>query len=383
MRTGCVQIAALMLIAVAPAGATLPADGARACEALGQTELIYVGEAGTVFGYETHGRELREAREALSKTKADYERFPQNADLIDKFVSAQKQWWHWESRSTEMTLAPMRPVSVFRGTPAGESFIIAGNDAKIDPARSYVIYGERAFPESQLFIYHPHGPPTEVSEAQHALRLLEASATLVNGAMIYGAIEWQLSAVRSHTTPVAGINVRLSASGYVENVMTDADGIFIAARVPPGKVTVTVSLPDGLAVIGGDILASTVVEDRCALLEVRVALNGRIRGRVIGRDGRPMPKSLLRLLPRGSTWDDPRDSQLVTFTNERGEFEFRAIPPGSYILGHPMRGGGQIAISGQKPSNAIYYPGTFDLSAAVPIVVGNATQHDVEFRLGW
>ena len=373
-----------MLIGAAPAFAALPEEGVQACQALGEAELIYVGRAGARFGYQLRGKNFKDANEAFAKVKAEYEGSPDDAEIISRFVSASRQLGHWMSRSVETTLAPMRPERVFRGTPAGESFIVAGEDANVEQGRSYLIYGRSVFSESDLIIYDPHRPPTEVSKVPHALRLLDAGATLGNTGILYGSVQWQLSADRAHATPLAGINVRLTARGYAENVITDADGSFIAAHVPPGKVKVTISLPDRLAVIGSDILTPTVVEGRCSTLDVRVASNGRIRGRVVGGDGRPMSKSPLWLLPHGSTKDAPRDAQLSAVTNKRGEFEFRAIPPGSYILGHPMRGDGQVAFPGQKPTKAIYYPGTFDLDAAAPIVVGNATQQDgVELKLAW
>jgi hypothetical protein len=382
MRISCLQIAALVLISAAPAGAALPEDGVQACQALGETDLIYVGQAGARFGYQLRGRELKDANDAFLKVKAEYERSPDNAEIISQFVSASRQLGHWMSRSVETTLAPIRPERVFRGHPAGESFIIAGDGATVEEGRSYLFYAASFFTESDLFIHQPHGPSRKVSEAQHALRLLEASATGANTGVIYGAVAWQLSADRTHSTALAGINVRVTAPKYVENLVTDAEGIFIAAHVPPGKATVTLSLPDRVVVIHPHVLTSNVVEGHCSTVDVQVALNGRIRGRIIGRDGMPMQNGPLQLLPRESKSDDPLDTPLATHTNKHGEFEFRAIPPGSYVLAHPVRGAGQVAISEQKASKAIYYPGTFDLSAAVPIVVGNATQQDgVEFRL--
>jgi hypothetical protein len=62
-------------------------------------------------------------------------------------------------------------------------------------------------------------------------------------------------------------------------------------------------------------------------------------------------------------------------TNERGEFEFVAIPPGSFVFGHQIIGP-HLVVSGQKLPPKTYYPGTPDYSAATRIVVGDATQHD-------
>jgi len=142
-------------------------------------------------------------------------------------------------------------------------------------------------------------------------------------------------------------------------------------------------LPQQLGVTNRALLTAQVVGGRRTSVTLHAALNGRIRGKVGGRDGKPKPGRPLELIPTKGGWSGRLDERYKVTTNERGEFEFVAIPPGSYLLGHQIISP-HIVMPGQKLPPKTYYPGTPDRSAAIPIVVGNATGHDgVNFTVVW
>jgi hypothetical protein len=116
---------------------------------------------------------------------------------------------------------------------------------------------------------------------------------------------------------------------------------------------------------------TTLRDGHCEPLQMRAALNGRIRGRVRGVGGNPRSALTVQLVPTTAEWHGPH---YATTTNDRGEFEFRTIPPGSYFLGHELIRSDLVPVGGYPPMT--YYPGTSDRAAAIPVVVGRATLHE-------
>jgi hypothetical protein len=58
--------------------------------------------------------------------------------------------------------------------------------------------------------------------------------------------------------------------------------------------------------------------------------------------------------------------------NSDGTFEFFGQPPGTYVLSAGL----EILEDGKRRHLMTYFPGTRDLAAAVPIVIGKATEQD-------
>jgi hypothetical protein len=204
--------------------------------------------------------------------------------------------------------------------------------------------------------------------------VFEGAANSESGT-IYGALNLE-SATGGHvSTPLASTRVRLTAPGYADDVATDADGIFVAFGVPPGTVTMTPLMTDQLAVTNRALLSMKVVGGQCTSVDLLAAPNGRIRGRIVGPDGKPRSGLPLHLVRSEPQWDRRLDERYTVTTDERGEYEFSAIPPGSYLLGHQIIGPHLVMPSQTLPPKT-YYPGSADAAGANPIVVGNATQHD-------
>ena len=63
-------IAAFFLLPPLRLSAALPEDGVRACQAIGETELIYVGQAGDRLGFQLHDKDLKDANEAFVAREA-------------------------------------------------------------------------------------------------------------------------------------------------------------------------------------------------------------------------------------------------------------------------------------------------------------------------
>lgn len=355
----------------AQASAALPEDGISACREL-RSELVYIAQAGAPFRYRLFHEEIDRAREAWVKAQAAYDKSPRNIELQIAAIEAHAEFENWTIRSFEMTLVPIAIERVFRGSPAAESFVVLRNDMKIDAGRSYVFYGENRFANFGLNFHE--GWAQDVQAAPGAIRVLDASATN-GGGMIFGQLQMEPVDQKRSTTPMAGTRIRLTVGGYVDEVVTDESGIFLASNVPAGSVTLTPLISETLAITNRAAQVPSVVAGRCSSTDLVAAPNGRIRGRVTDRNGMPRSNLQIQLLPtdyRGL--GPPGDARYRASTNERGEYQFRAIPPGSYLVGHQIHKSDAIPPGGFPPST--YFPGVPNRTGATPIVVGGASQHD-------
>jgi hypothetical protein len=373
----------VLLTSAAPSGAALaaalPEDGTGACGAL-SSELVYIGQAGTPFRYRLFHEQIDRAREVWLKAKAAHERSPKDIDLLIAYVRADAEHESWTIRSFEMTLVPMTIERVFRGHPAAESFVVLKNEMNIEPGRSYVFAGENPF-ASLGFNFH-EGWTRDVLTAPQGLRVLEG-ATTSGGGTIYGALNVEHTSGAKGSSPLAGVSIRLTVSGYVDQVVTDKDGTFVVSNVPAGVVTMTPLIPDQFAITNRALLVPTVAGGRCTSIDLLAALNGRIRGRITDSDGKPRTGLPIQLLPTGYRgFGPPSDGRYRVSTNDRGEFEFSAIPPGSYLVGHQIHRSDAIPSGGFPPST--YFPGVTSRVGATPVVVGNATVHNgIDFTVVW
>ncbi len=367
----------VLLGGAAQTAAALPEDGISACEHL-WSKLVYIGEAGVPFRYRLFQERIDRAREMLSKAKSVYDKSPNNIELQLELLDAESDLEDWTAKSFEMTLVPMKIERVFRGNPAAESFVVLPRGMNVEPGRTYVFYGDNTWATVGLEAYE--GWMQDVDSAPNAVRVLAASATSGGGAL-FGALELEHANDGKQATPLASTRIRLTAPGYTEEVATDSDGIFIAANVPPGPVTIAPALPQHIAVTNNALLTAQVTGGRCTSVNLRAALNGRIRGRITGRDGKPRAGLTVELLPVGySNIGPPTDQRYRARTTERGEYEFRALPPGSYVVGHQIHQHDVVPPGGYPPTT--YFPGVPNGRAATPVIVGNATQHDgVDFTV--
>ena len=108
----------------------------------------------------------------------------------------------------------------------------------------------------------------------------------------------------------------------------------------------------------------------------------------MGRDGKPAVELPLQLSIAGDTrWLTLRNRP-KTRTNAKGEFEFRALPPGEYRLGHDLypENDPTFAENGVVPArrSPTFYPGIADRDAAIQIAVGEGTDHSgLDFAVVW
>lgn len=193
------------------------------------------------------------------------------------------------------------------------------------------------------------------AEAQLDLKYIRSLKTVRQVAKIFGTLELYPSlelddGFSGDPELLVGIHVDARAKGKMLSVITNGSGRFEINEVPPGKYRVQPRLPPTLM---NEAVEVDLAAGACAEINFRTKIDGRIRGRVLGSDGRPVSMVLVTLI---RAEDDPATdpNSLWEFTEEDGSYELKGIPPGRYVIG--------INIT-EPPSPKAPFPRTFYKSA--------------------
>ncbi|WP_157987994.1 carboxypeptidase regulatory-like domain-containing protein [Jiangella endophytica] len=134
------------------------------------------------------------------------------------------------------------------------------------------------------------------------------------------------------TTPQAGVELTLTGpSGEViATTTTGDDGTYEFAGIAPGEYDVTITVPDGLTVVGPqEQPADTVAEDATGVdfdLTLDESELFEVPGTVTDPDGEPIPDAEIVLVDSGG------DEVAETTTDEDGGFVLPDVPAGDYEL---------------------------------------------------
>ncbi|HYG79856.1 MAG TPA: carboxypeptidase-like regulatory domain-containing protein [Pyrinomonadaceae bacterium] len=155
-------------------------------------------------------------------------------------------------------------------------------------------------------------------------------------------------------TPLADLNVKISGpDGRVVNARTDKEGEFEVEKLAAGRYRVEPELPEHYTTERE--FAEVEVADRgTADVAFEAYISGRVRGRVIDKEGQGFDSIFLHLVGEGK-------KVYGHSTGEDGGFEARGVPPGEYVLYLELRG------ADYKSNKNFYYPGTFERTAAATI----------------
>jgi hypothetical protein len=264
-------------------------------------------------------------------------------------------------------LHPVHIVTPILGVSATELLVWNTTSEELSTEQAYLFYATRPFSFAPDLVKLER-EPLDFLEAHGAMSLLEQAVAAGRGASVYGSLvlEDRPPNVGTTTTPLGGIHVRLKVNDNVFTGTTRANGTFSFTGVPPGLITLEPLLPDGL------IIGSHVTHENygagCIPLQMRAKLNGRIRGRILDEQGKPVTQQRVVLQPSQSTDAYHADAR----TNEDGEFEIASVAPGTYVLGVNLMDPPRCSL----PYPPIFHPGTTARADATLIVVGRGTVHD-------
>jgi hypothetical protein len=377
MRRPIICAAAVVLTTATPIAANQYADP---CYAFGSAEVIFVGrvKSGPITRRVSGEDEIEKARVALAAAEGELKAFEalkmppeigweRHRDLTIQMVKASQEYGRTRAMHpppVDLTLTPLVVETPFRGVTTTELFMMDRGQPALDPARSYLFYAGRPMgPLAPDVIFDAH--PKDVESAEADLRFLNDAVTNDHGTVVYGSLKFQDPDDQMRRTPLAAVALRVSVDGQHYEASTRADGTFVLTGVPRSELRIDPILPQHLAL--PPQAAGGMAKGGCLGIHMLATFNGRVRGRVMLDSGEAY-RGVVEIVPHGHARHVPRSRAI---TNERGEFAFSSVPPGNYLLGinilsPPTRG------DAFRPT---YFPGTVDRSLAIPVTVGNGTEH--------
>jgi hypothetical protein len=287
----------------------------------------------------------------------------------------------------DVSLMPVQVERAFRGVKEDTLMLDARtrtSDTAMEAGELYLIRGVR-MPESpfrlpdipdafdyDLYVIPVHATP--VALAQEDLGFLESIAS---GATVFGTLR-KFSSGGGRGASLGGIRMIALSSSHVSETTTHDDGNFTFPGIQPGRIEIKPLLDDDLTVVPRSSLTFEIADGGCKAVNLTVALNGRVRGRVMSATGTSIEGVQLSLGParrpdsNGNLTSYSEDQRTTITPNPDGTYEFFGQGPGSYFLTAT-----RVSVeNGKERYEVTYYPGTTNIADAREIVIGRATQHD-------
>lgn len=167
------------------------------------------------------------------------------------------------------------------------------------------------------------------------------------------------SSGRQELPALAGARVTVTGAGVRETATTDGTGRHVFSALPPGEYKVEGSL-EGYA--GADVLRPVQAHSKgCVEVVLALHLDRVVKGRVSGKDGKPMEGILVEAVATRarSVGEIPMAADSAK-TDGNGEYELRRLSTGEYYLGVSL---GTAPTLG-SPYTRWFYPGVEDPAAA-------------------
>ena len=197
-----------------------------------------------------------------------------------------------------------------------------------------------------------------------------APAGTINGRVVVSARDLA-GRIAGPSVSVAGVAVRLSAGGQQDQTLTNHAGDFTLASRGAATQTLSVDVPPHYYSESTGATIDLREPRACADVEFRLAPDGRIAGRIVDAERRPLAGLTVEL----STITLAQ--RRVAVTDRDGRYQLTRLPAGRFVVavaaGAPPVGG--------QPSR-VFLPGATTIRAAMPIAVAEGERVEApEFRL--
>ena len=314
-RALCVS-AALVAVLWVPAPAH-PNDAEAVC-GRHSASVLFIGRVVSTGRYRLSAEvEIEEARARWREVEAELnralkqdpalaaERTRELAIAVDERISEYEQLRADHNSPTEVDLTTFEVVKPFRDVSTPQVMMDLGGVAALETQRAYIVAGEGPLHTAAPHVIGIVALPQVVEDAPGELEFLQAAESAPHDASVYGFLKLARAAdVSPGQIPLAGVRILVRSIGYSAETVTKADGSFFVTGVPRGHIEVMPVLPDTLAVPRNVTRSREVAGAGCYPFDLVAALNGRVRGRVVDRAGRPTA-GLLVQLANGSEMGGP------------------------------------------------------------------------------
>jgi hypothetical protein len=249
-----------------------------------------------------------------------------------------------------------------------------GYDFKI--GEQYLIYAYRDQQKKEMLSTNVCTRTRPVRNADEDFEYIRGLSKASPGGWVSGEV-FKSGWTQEKPLPIEGVKVTVEGQGKSLILATDGDGKFHASSLPEGSYKVRVAPPEGFSDRSNE--SEVNVADRgCATVRFWLTVDGRVSGRVLDAEGRPLSDSYVMLRSAESEKRYSGFSDGVT-TDDEGRYEIKQVPPGQYRLSVYYDGPrGKLL----KSFPTFYYPGVLSADQAGVIAVDESAKvENVDFRL--
>ncbi|HEX8720373.1 MAG TPA: carboxypeptidase-like regulatory domain-containing protein [Pyrinomonadaceae bacterium] len=351
-----VLAAALVLVsACAEAAASCGFDPSPPCQAFWRADVVFVGTVVELTYSEKYRKSLDgggewDARDRLARFHVE-EVFRGEA-VQNVTVTA-----------TEILDTPVKNPD---GSSGSKSISTGDCEYRFKPGERYVVYANFDRARAGTLRVRLNRTRT-VERADEDLTYLRGLKTAGPGARVYGRVLRRDRDLKDGNTlppaPVEGARVEVSAEGGgpARAAVTDREGFYEVAGLAPGRYVVRAQMPEGFAAYGEQ--KAEVVARGCAEVNVHTQSDGRVAGRVVDAEGRPVAELKVDLIDAAGPGISLKG--MWATTDGEGRYELKGVPPGRYLLGFGL--GSEP--DARWPFPRTYYPGAAGAAQATPVEV--------------
>lgn len=168
--------------------------------------------------------------------------------------------------------------------------------------------------------------------------------------------------------PVAGMAILVECEGVTHRAETDTRGRFEITGLPVGVCSARVSPPDTTYMMNQP--PDVTIRDlrACAGMDVTIAFDGHIRGRVLDVNLTPLAGITVDAIVPGARGPSYANAAV---TDANGLYEIAKLSPGSYVVGINAR---RDYSGGRGFGRTIYFPAGATADAAETVIVGAGEQ---------
>jgi Carboxypeptidase regulatory-like domain len=309
------------------------------------------------------------------------------------FIGTAKElsWIEFEEKLEDLVIKRKQPVfsfsvdQAFRGVNGSQVAVKTGmweGDCgygfKI--GEHYLVYAYRDGQKKEMLATSICTRTRPISNADEDLEYIQGLSKASPGGWVFGEV-FKSNRGPEGLLPLEGVKITVEGQGKSVTIMTNSDGKFRTSSLPEGSYKVRVSPPEGLSAGRNESENESEVKvaDRgCVTVRFELAVDGRVSGRVLDTEGRPLSNCYVMLNPAEAEKRYSGFSDGASADGE-GRYELRRIPPGQYKLSVYYNGPrGELL----KSFPTFYYPGVLSADQAGVIVVGESAKvEDVDFRL--
>ena len=234
----------------------------------------------------------------------------------------------------EGAVAILTIVEAFKGIESSSLVVGSGKGCFAFPfvvGESYLFYAYRSTNDS-LPIVSTCGRSRRTALSTADLDFLRGLPATLEQSGFSGTVSWSdATATANQTLPLPDVRVTLEGPAVALETLTDARGVYRFAAVVPGDYKLRVHLPDHLTAFIPGLQAADGTS--WFVRDVEARLNGRIRGRLLGPNGKPLAEVKVGVdLVDAARPVDRIDLEGESYTGPDGAFVLEGLSTGRYVL---------------------------------------------------